>query len=106
MLDLMAANGGELPLYLHVVKRVLRDLRLEQQRDGSSFSYTEFRTRMDREDLTSSQQGPFQQRLDMLESFMPRTKARGKKENNKPDTGRGNDWKPKVRCSTVDGAKT
>ncbi|KAK6221198.1 hypothetical protein QIS74_04927 [Colletotrichum tabaci] len=38
MLDLMAVGEGGMPLYLHVVNRVLRDMRLEQQRNGQDFS--------------------------------------------------------------------
>lgn len=41
MLDLMAISsvqGGSLPLYFHVVIRILRELRLQQQQNGGSFS--------------------------------------------------------------------
>lgn len=73
MLDLMAANsvqGGTLPLYLHIVIRILRELRLEQQKTGGSFNYRAFRKAIDAEELTPGQKIPLEQRLDTLESFM------------------------------------
>lgn len=100
MLDLMGANGGDMPLYLHVVNRVLREMRIEQQRDGYPFSYTTFKKRMEEESLTPAQLAPFIQRLDTLESFMP------KQQTGRSVTGKkikkstsGNDWNVKV-CIT------
>ncbi|QPC69173.1 hypothetical protein HYE67_011404 [Fusarium culmorum] len=73
MLDLMAVSsvkGGGLPLYLHVVSRILRDMRIKQQANGSAFDYSNFRALVDREDLKEGQMVPLQQRLETLESFM------------------------------------
>ncbi|KAI8654426.1 C2H2-type domain-containing protein [Fusarium sp. Ph1] len=73
MMDLMAVSpgqNGQIPLYLHVVQRVLRDLRIRQQQVGGTFDYNGFKTTLHNEALTSSQCGPLQQRLDTLESFM------------------------------------
>lgn len=79
MLDLMAASDGSLPLYLHVVQRILRELRVEQQKqalaweEGSAwprFNYAEFKRRVDGLQLQPQQSISLQQRLDTLESFM------------------------------------
>lgn len=75
MLDLMAVSslqGGGMPLYLHVVTRILRDLRIVQQMSGGNFDYTTFRQTLELQDLTPGQMAPLQQRLDTLESFMPK----------------------------------
>ncbi|KKY38925.1 hypothetical protein UCDDA912_g01060 [Diaporthe ampelina] len=71
MMDLMAVKKGEtMPLYMHVVNRVLRELRLRQQQTGESFNYRAFKVLLAREDLTDSQRVPLAQRLETLESFM------------------------------------
>ncbi|KAK8008747.1 hypothetical protein PG991_011298 [Apiospora marii] len=70
MLDLMQVGGGSMPLYMHVIQRLLRDMRLEQQKSGADFNYLRFRNSLAREDLTQQQSIPLQQRLDTLESFM------------------------------------
>lgn len=57
------------------MKRILRDLRIEQQATGSHFSYHAFRKQMDNADLTDAQRAPLEQRLDTLESFMAKTQA-------------------------------
>ncbi|KAF6807424.1 hypothetical protein CMUS01_14124 [Colletotrichum musicola] len=76
MNDLMAiAEGASMPLYLHVVNRILRDMRTEQQRTGSGFSYQTFKRHLDKADLTPMQRGPLGQRLDTLESFMAEGKG-------------------------------
>ncbi len=36
-------TGGNLPLYLHVAQRILRDLRVDQQSAGTGFNYTGFK---------------------------------------------------------------
>ncbi|KXX78846.1 hypothetical protein MMYC01_204026 [Madurella mycetomatis] len=77
MLDLMAVTtGGSLPLYLHVVQRILRDMRIVQQRTGSGFSYSEFKRQLQAEDLTEAQLSPLKQRLETLESFMVENQAK------------------------------
>jgi hypothetical protein len=45
MLDLMAVNPeeGSVPLYIHTVNRILREMRLSQQENGSRFDYREFK---------------------------------------------------------------
>ncbi|KAL2020478.1 hypothetical protein VTK56DRAFT_8363 [Thermocarpiscus australiensis] len=77
MLDLMAVTaGGNLPLYLHVAQRILRDLRVEQQKTGSPFSYSRFKQALQLENLTEMQLAPLKQRLDTLESFMVEDQAK------------------------------
>ncbi|KAG8664114.1 hypothetical protein FPOAC2_10346 [Fusarium poae] len=73
MLDLMAISsikGGGMPLYLHVVSRILRDMRIAQQQTNSAFNYKAFKTAISTEPLTEGQLLPLQQRLETLESFM------------------------------------
>ncbi|KAK1970901.1 hypothetical protein LY78DRAFT_626915 [Colletotrichum sublineola] len=86
MLDLMAVGDGSMPLYLHVVTRILRDMRLEQQSNGLAFSYLTFKKKLAKADLTPAQKAPLNQRLDTLESFM----ANGK------GTEKPIDWEPKL----------
>ncbi|KAL2180691.1 uncharacterized protein P884DRAFT_274602 [Thermothelomyces heterothallicus CBS 202.75] len=77
MLDLMAVTtGGNLPLYLHVAQRILRDLRVNQQKTGAGFSYTAFKKQLALEDLTEMQLAPLKQRLETLESFMVEQQAK------------------------------
>ncbi|KAF9878341.1 hypothetical protein CkaCkLH20_04379 [Colletotrichum karsti] len=91
MNDLMAVGVGDggVPLYVHVVNRILRDMRMHQQEYDTGFSYTIFKRHLDNADLTPAQRGPLSQRLDTLESFMV-------KENEKSI-----DWKPKAGQLTV-----
>ncbi|KAF5679595.1 P-loop containing protein [Fusarium heterosporum] len=73
MLDLMAISsiqGGGMPLYLHVVSRILRDMRIAQQHADCEFDYSSFKRAIGRESLTEGQLLPLQQRLETLESFM------------------------------------
>ncbi|KAG8664849.1 hypothetical protein FPOAC2_10321 [Fusarium poae] len=73
MLDLMAVSsiqGSGIPLYLHVVSRILRDMRIAQQQTNSAFDYKAFKTAISKESLTEGQLLPLQQRLETLESFM------------------------------------
>ncbi|KAH6872055.1 hypothetical protein B0T10DRAFT_522595 [Thelonectria olida] len=78
MLNLMAAHpgqGGRMPLYLHTVMRVLRELRIHQQRQGVGFDYQAFRKALEAETLTEAQSVPLYQRLETLESFMVKQNA-------------------------------
>ncbi|KAM0232474.1 hypothetical protein ACHAP5_010727 [Fusarium lateritium] len=73
MLDLMAVSsiqGGGMPLYLHVISRILRDMRITQQQNDSVFDYKAFKKAINNEHLTEGQLVPLQQRLETLESFM------------------------------------
>ncbi|KAK3354468.1 hypothetical protein B0H65DRAFT_13936 [Neurospora tetraspora] len=108
MLDLMAvSSGASMPLYLHVVNRVLRDLRIEQQEKGGSFDYAAFKRNMFAQELTDQQLAPLKQRLDTLESFMVEQHAKayekGREAKSKKSTraSRGNDWTPRPGMLTI-----
>ncbi|RDA83639.1 hypothetical protein CP532_4663 [Ophiocordyceps camponoti-leonardi (nom. inval.)] len=111
MLDLMAVSsvqGGGMPLYLHVITRILRDLRIEQQQTGGSFNYAKFRSAIANEDLTPAQMAPLQQRLDTLQSFMVKEQVLRKKASAKNNAGltkennkRGISWSPKPGQLTI-----
>ncbi|RDA89872.1 hypothetical protein CP533_6655 [Ophiocordyceps camponoti-saundersi (nom. inval.)] len=107
MLDLMAISsiqGGGMPLYLHVVTRILRDLRIEQQQTGGTFNYAKFRSRIENEDMTPGQMAPLQQRLDTLQSFMVKEQVSvNSLRRNKATTTtkRGINWEPKAGQLTI-----
>ncbi|KAK6860011.1 hypothetical protein PG995_003647 [Apiospora arundinis] len=92
MLDLMQVGGGSMPLYMHVIQRLLRDMRLEQQKTGTDFNYFRFRQGLTREDLTQQQSIPLQQRLDTLESFMVRSQVKPRDTPSK--SMKGTFWTP------------
>ncbi len=105
MLDLMAVSsvqGGSIPLYMHVVTRILRQLRIMQQKSNTAFKYRDFKRYLDAEDLTPSQRCPLQQRLDTLESFMSKEENHlapsggGKKKKPVFSAKQGSRWEPKV----------
>lgn len=101
MLDLMAVgqDSGPVPLYVHTVQRILREMRLLQQKAGSQFDYNDFKKRILVSGLLPGQMEPLKQRLDTLESFMPpqqvalNNKGNGKQANPR---GAGSNWTPKV----------
>jgi hypothetical protein len=97
MLDLMAVgqDDGPIPLYMHTVKRILRELRIAQQQTQTGFNYQEFKRRVMSSNLTVAQLEPLTQRLDTLESFMPQIQAAGSSGKRKKQP-RGSDWNPKV----------
>lgn len=116
MLDLMAVSqdDGAMPLYLHMVSRILRDMHIEQQETKTSFDYQSFKRRLMGTGMTSAQSGPLNQRLDTLESFMSKaqtgadqpyirkvgSQGKEKGEGKESTVGKsGNNWTPKV-CST------
>lgn len=71
MLDLMAVSrdDGLMPLYLHAIYRILRDMRIAQQETNGTFSYAEFKQKVMDITMTPAQLGPLTQRLDTLEKF-------------------------------------
>ena len=103
MLDLMAVGQGDgpLPLYMHTVQRILRDMRIVQQATNSDFNYPEFKRMILGSGLTPAQLEPLKQRLDTLESFMPQTQvsAPGYKRAESLKGGKkgGSRWEPVVR---------
>jgi hypothetical protein len=121
MLDLMAVSSvhGSMPLYLHTIVRILREMRvLQQKQPGSKFDYRAFIQKVQNVELTEAQLTPLIQRLDTLESFMPthqsaaysligrgalQTQQRPKQQHQSKPAGQwGTDWKPKVSaCFTL-----
>jgi hypothetical protein len=103
MLELMAFDKTQ-PLYVQVVQRILREMRLSQQRDGGAFNYSEFTQKLLSQQLNPDQKRGLQQRLDTLESFMvpeqvdPFTKWKVDVEKRS-----GTNWTPKVssRCHFI-----
>ncbi|KAI1394743.1 hypothetical protein F4819DRAFT_480727, partial [Hypoxylon fuscum] len=110
MMDLMAVKeGGNMPLYLHVVNRILRDLRLEQQQTNSAFKYATFSERIKSEPLTIAQKNPLIQRLETLQSFMVKDQAElnqfslygTRRKMGSQNSATGNDWTPKPGQLTI-----
>ncbi|ORY67472.1 uncharacterized protein BCR38DRAFT_337102 [Pseudomassariella vexata] len=102
MLDLMAVGEGNMPLYMHVVQRILRDMRMAQQEAGSTFKYTTFQQMIMQSDLTPLQRAPLQQRLDTLESYMFHEQVTRKLSlhgtmKSKQTREQATDWIPKAR---------
>ncbi|OGM44506.1 hypothetical protein ABOM_006771 [Aspergillus bombycis] len=95
MMDLMAIGqkDGQIPLYIHTVKRILRELRIVQQEAGTPFNYQEFKQRVLSSKLTRDQLGPLKQRLDTLESFMPREQV-NISTSNQTNVAKGSMWDP------------
>ncbi|SPJ78835.1 uncharacterized protein FTOL_07226 [Fusarium torulosum] len=108
MLDLMAVSsiqGGGMPLYLHVISRILRDMRITQQQTDCAFDYKAFKNAIDQESLTEGQLVPLQQRLETLESFMvksqtlvdnPSRKSKDKYKKKAESAMEGENWELNV----------
>lgn len=90
---------GPVPLYMHTVQRILREMRILQQNTGSQFDYWNFKERILDSGLLPGQLDPLKQRLDTLESFMPPQQAPATKQKNKKKAnfrGAGSNWTPQV----------
>lgn len=100
MLDLMAVGQGDgsMPLYMHTVKRILRDMRLLQQTTGMGFDYPEFKRKVSLAGLTPGQLEPLKQRLDTLESFMPQGQVSVPLKKN-DGLQAGSEWESVVRST-------
>ena len=98
MMDLMAVNTTEdMPLYLHAINRILREMRIQQQAVGGSFDYAKFKNEVEASGMSPVQKAPLQQRLDVLESFMPISQAHaGTTLKGKASRSRGTVWTAKV----------
>ncbi|KAE8152218.1 hypothetical protein BDV25DRAFT_138033 [Aspergillus avenaceus] len=98
MMDLMAVgqDDGSIPLYTHTIKRILREMRIEQQRKKGSgiFSYQDFKGRLMSSSLTTAQLAPLKQRLDTLESFMPQEQVSPWKRRARPSLSNWESWEP------------
>jgi hypothetical protein len=97
MLDLMAVgqDDGPMPLYMHTVKRILREMRIIQQEKETGFDYQEFKRRLMSSNLTPAQLEPLSQRLETLESFMPKCQTRKTKTSDEK-TPPPSTWEPQV----------
>ncbi|KAI0161503.1 hypothetical protein GGR57DRAFT_490152 [Xylariaceae sp. FL1272] len=101
MMELMAVGTRSMPLYMHVVQRILRDLRLDQQEKGTPFSYHEFRERIMSEDWRTEQLAPLLQRLETLESFLPRRRKLARNASKLGPSSPSTSWIPKEGQLTV-----
>ncbi|KAG9187070.1 hypothetical protein G6011_10178 [Alternaria panax] len=101
VLDLMAVKPeeGSVPLYVHTVNRILREMRMSQQGTGTRFDYQTFKKEILAADLSPAQLAPLSQRLAMLESFMPQTGDRAKGKYGKSPTGTS--WKNQPGLLTI-----
>ena len=99
MFDLMAVSGeDQMPIYLHVVRRILREMRIADQKLGDlagGFEYAESKRKIEDEGFTGLQSGPLNQRLETLGSFVDcRVKLKG--QNVKIKVSKGTDWEREV----------
>ncbi|PHH79780.1 hypothetical protein CDD80_3773 [Ophiocordyceps camponoti-rufipedis] len=104
MLDLMAISsiqGSGMPLYLHVITRILRQMRKKQQYTEKSFNYAAFKAALSQEDLTPGQWVPLQQRMDTLESFMVETQTSTGRKTTTNSLNKGNSWAPQPGELTI-----
>ncbi|KAJ5949974.1 hypothetical protein N7454_001558 [Penicillium verhagenii] len=112
MMDLMGVgqDTSPLPLYMYIIQRILREMRCDQQMDETEFDYSNFKYRIGAAGLLLGQLEPLKQRLDCLESFMPRqqtvtgSKPTWKKNKDSEATKRkslGSIWKPKASQLTI-----
>jgi hypothetical protein len=99
ILDLMAVKPeeGSVPLYVHTVTRILREMRMSQQRTDTPFDYQMFKIKISEADLSPAQLAPLSQRLAILESFMPQTQRGTKKK--KKEEHKATTWENEVRDS-------
>ena len=63
MLNLMAVgqSDGPIPLYMHTIKHILREMHIQQQATDTGFDYPEFRQRVFNASLTPVQLEPLKQ---------------------------------------------
>jgi hypothetical protein len=103
ILDLMAVNqdDGPMPLYMHTVKRILREMRTLQQQCGSTFNYNDFKQQVIDSPLTPAQVEPLKQRLDILESFMPKEQVDISKKRKKDPARKRPQWESVVSTPII-----
>lgn len=95
-------DDGPMPLYIHTVYRILREMRIVQQEMGDKFDYLQFKTKILSSGLTPPQLTPLEQRLDTLESFMPNSETGNlslhdlKSKKKGKAVPKGTDWTQKV----------
>ena len=68
LLTLMSVDQSQsAPLYIGQITKILREMA---STSPNGFDYSQFKRRLQTSHLTRAQQGPLQQRLDLLESFL------------------------------------
>lgn len=113
MLDLMAVStdNGPMPLYLHTIMRILKEMRLEQQKSNleQPFNYGRFKFLLSQAEMTPAQKVPLDQRLDTLESFMDNEQVKAtvgaSKGKGVKGTSKINDWSLKV-CTASENSSS
>lgn len=91
----MATDSGEgLPLYMHAVLRVLREMALESD-SKPGIDYLDFKRRVERLDLAMNQKTPLALRLDLLREFIEEGKSpMGRHIQKSAEEKKGNSWEP------------
>ncbi|KAK4906356.1 hypothetical protein LTR49_024480 [Elasticomyces elasticus] len=69
-----------MPLYMSVALRVLRRMAIGAK--GAAFDYFQFKTALEKENLTKDQLGPLNLRLELLESFLDFSQAKERQDLN------------------------
>lgn len=92
LMTFMATDSGEggLPLYMHSVLRILREMAVEPDAKPG-IDYWTFRNRVEKLDLSLGQKIPLSLRLDLLQEFIEEPKSTmgsNRKER------KGNNWEP------------
>ncbi|KAK6521479.1 hypothetical protein TWF506_001692 [Arthrobotrys conoides] len=70
MFNLMSVQENSGILYIEIVRRVLRDMAIENDATGEPFDYEKFKQLLFKDELTTMQSRPLKQRLTILESFI------------------------------------
>ncbi|KAF3165730.1 hypothetical protein TWF751_008997 [Orbilia oligospora] len=70
MFDLMSVRENSGILYMEIVRRVLRDMAIENNANGEPFDYYKFKKLLFQGELVGMQSVPLKQRLEILESFI------------------------------------
>lgn len=98
MLDLMGSTkeDGSTPLYIHVVHKIIREMRMNQQLTGESFNYPAFKAEIGNADLTPAQLVPLFQRLAILQSFMWQASENKKRRKRGLETYNATQWTNEV----------
>lgn len=97
MLDLTVnREDASILLYIHIIHRILREMRMDQQLSGEYFDYNKFKARIDNADLAPAQLAPLHQRLSVLQIFMSRSVSIKKKMKRGLEIGKATSWASEV----------
>jgi hypothetical protein len=82
IMTLMGANDAtHVPLYMGVVKQILREMAAKKQ-GGRGIDYEDFVKRLAEQNFTRDQSGPLSMRLQLLNEFVERSKTANKAKAN------------------------